>query len=100
MQAVRRRNEPSLWKDLVRAERDYWKTAKKRAQGGPRILVASSMGGYPLGALLESVLAVALTLRGAQVDILLCDGLLPACQLTEIQNVSPLELAEADKQPR
>jgi len=63
-------------------------------------LVASSMGGYPLGALLESVLAVALTLRGAQVDILLCDGLLAACQLTEIQNVSPLELAEADKQPR
>ena len=36
------------------------------------------MGGYPLGALLESVLAVALTLRGAQVDILLCDGLLAA----------------------
>ena len=99
-QAVQRRNEPSLWKDLIRAERDYWKTAKKRAQGGPRILVASSMGGYPLGALLESVRAVALTLRGAQVDILLCDGLLPACQLTEIQNVSPLELAEADKQPR
>lgn len=58
------------------------------------------MGGYPVGALLESTLAVALTLRGAQVDILLCDGLLPACQLTEIQNVSPLDLADADGQPR
>ncbi|MBI3493196.1 MAG: capsule biosynthesis protein [Acidobacteria bacterium] len=29
---------------------------------------------------LDSVLAVALTLRGARVDVLLCDELLPACQ--------------------
>ena len=98
--AWRRRNAPSMWKDLINTDRDYWKAAKKRAKGGPRVLIASSMGGYPLGALLESTLAVALTLRGAQVDVMLCDGLLPACQITVIRDVSPQELAGADRPPR
>ena len=98
--AVRGSDEPPLWKDLVRADRRYWKSARRRAQRGSRVLIASSMGGYPLGTLLESTLAVALTLRGAKVDVLLCDGLLPACQLTEIQKVSPLDLADTDSQPR
>jgi hypothetical protein len=58
------------------------------------------MGGYPHGALLESTLAVALTLRGARVDILLCDRFLPACQLTEISAISPDQLVRQHPQPR
>jgi hypothetical protein len=42
-------------------------------------LIATSAGGYVPGAIGESMLAVALTLRGAQVHILLCDEVLPGC---------------------
>lgn len=50
-----------------------------RAKTGPRILIATSAGGYRPGAIVESTLAAALTLRGANVEILLCDEVLPAC---------------------
>ncbi|MBM4423644.1 MAG: capsule biosynthesis protein [Chloroflexi bacterium] len=59
------------------------------------------MGGYPHAAALESVLAVALTLRGAEVDILLCDSFLPACQLTKIgASTMPEQLIAERIQPR
>ncbi len=62
--------------------------------------MATSMGGYTDASYLESAVAVALTLRGAEVDILLCDEALPACQITEFGQVSPGELAVAERQPR
>lgn len=48
-------------------------------RGGPRVLVATSVGGHLAGTTLESALAAALVLRGAQVETLLCDSALPAC---------------------
>jgi hypothetical protein len=45
----------------------------------PHVLLAPSVG-QPAMTTLESLLAVALTLRGARVDVLLCDEVLPACQ--------------------
>jgi hypothetical protein len=77
-----------------------WDQARRAAEGGPRILIATSMGGYRHGALLESALAVALTLRGARVGILLCDSFLPACQLSEIASVPPRTLLQSTPQPR
>jgi hypothetical protein len=47
------------------------------------VLIATGVGGSPNAVTLESLLAVALTLRGAEVHVLLCDRLLPACELTE-----------------
>ncbi len=64
------------------------------------MLIATSMGGYPHGSLLESALAVALTLRGAQVDVLLCDGVLPCCQLTEFSAHPPETLLRQATQAR
>jgi hypothetical protein len=52
---------------------------KQSRQGGKKILMATSSGAYMPGTTLESLLAVALTLRGADVEILLCDKALPAC---------------------
>jgi hypothetical protein len=46
-------------------------------------LIATGVGGHPHAVALESLLAVALTLRGAEAHLLLCDRLLPACELTE-----------------
>jgi hypothetical protein len=47
----------------------------------------------------DKALAIALTLRGAAVDIFLCDGA-PACQLTKIGKESPAKLIETDRRIR
>lgn len=50
------------------------------SRGGPKVLIATSTGGNWACSSLESLLGAALTLRGADVSFLLCDGVLPACQ--------------------
>ncbi len=77
-----------------------WENAKKRAQTGQRVLIATSMGCYEHGILVEGALAVALTLRGASVSFLLCDQRLPCCQMIKIHNVDPEELLAQDHPPR
>ncbi len=71
------------WQPILAADAAAWADARARARGGPRVLVATGVGGHPYAVHLESLLAVALTLRGAEVHLLLCDRLLPACELTE-----------------
>ena len=94
-------NDRSAWTPLLRQEAAHWDAAREAARDGQRVLMATSIGGYPFGATLESALAVALTLRGARVDILLCDSFLPACQLTEPDNLPPERLSTQDPpQPR
>ncbi len=48
-----------------------------------KVLLATSLGGWQPGTRLDSVLATALRLRGADVSAWLCDAALPACQLTD-----------------
>jgi hypothetical protein len=69
------------WQSIIQRTPREWGRALKRARRGKRVLVATSMGNYTPGAIFESALAVALTLRGAAVDVLLCDQMLPACQM-------------------
>jgi len=79
------------WDSLLDAESAKWKSALEHARGGPRVLLATSLGGYWAATTLESLLAVALTLRRAKVEVLLCDGILPACQACEARAFSSLE---------
>lgn len=58
-------------------------TRTRQDASAPRVLLATGLSGYPLGSLIESTLAVALTMRGASIDVLICDGLLPACQQSD-----------------
>jgi hypothetical protein len=51
------------------------------APTGPRILCATSVGGHPVAATIDAIVAAALRLRGADPAFLLCDGMLPACEL-------------------
>ena len=53
--------------------------AKFGLNGGPRVLFATSIGSYAHAMTLESALAAALTFRGAEVHVLLCDGAMTAC---------------------
>lgn len=48
-----------------------------------RVLVATSIGSHLPAMQMETTLAVALGLRGAEVHALLCDGVLPGCQMCE-----------------
>lgn len=75
------------WRQLLRNESKAWSAAKKAAQNGPNVLIATTVGGFPALSSLESLLAVALTLRGARVHTLLCDAALPACLRVEYPSV-------------
>ncbi len=74
-----RRSALPDWRALIGAEWGEWEAAREAARGGPKVLVATSVGAHTAGAILESALAIALALRGAEVHVLLCDGVLPAC---------------------
>ncbi|SME98379.1 Capsule polysaccharide biosynthesis protein [Tistlia consotensis] len=70
------------WRRLIGDDWPAWEAARGAA-AGPRVLVATGIGGHLGLAGLDALLGVALTLRGAQVDFLLCDEALPACQMAE-----------------
>lgn len=75
------------WERLLQNERKTWAAAKRAARAGPDVLIATTVGGFSALSSLESLLAVALTLRGARVHTLLCDGALPACLRVEYPSV-------------
>jgi hypothetical protein len=72
------------WGVLVKNSYGQWQAALKTAQGGPKVLIATSTGGRLPVNIMESLLSVALTWRRAEVHVLLCDKLLPACLECEI----------------
>ena len=63
------------WRPALATRRPLWESARRAAQGGPRVLMATSIGSYAHAVTLESALAAALTFRGAEVHALLCDGM-------------------------
>lgn len=83
------------WASLFDKDQKLWDQAQRRAAKGKQVLIATNTGGHHLVALLESVLAVALSLRGAKVHHLLCDAALPACLQAMWTNLpDPRDLVE------
>ena len=74
-------NQYPAWHEILRREWRVWTRALAKAKKGPHVLVATSFGIHSPSAIVESALAVALTLRGARVHLLLCDHALAACQI-------------------
>lgn len=72
---------------LIATDREAWDAARRAATGGPRVLIATNVTGFQHATLLEAVLAVALTLRGAEVHTIVCDAALPACLRIEPSNI-------------
>lgn len=75
-----------VWTRLLSSDGQEFFSAResvRKSPGAPRVLLATGTAGYPLGSIVESSLAAALTLRGACVDVLICDGVLPACQQSD-----------------
>jgi hypothetical protein len=85
--------------ELIANDAALWAAARARGESGPRVLLATSMGGFNHGAVTDKALAIALTLRGAKVDIFLCDGV-PGCHLTKIGKEPPAKIIETDARVR
>jgi hypothetical protein len=79
------------WRAPLAADAGLWESARNAAQGGPRVLMATSIGSYAHAVSLESALAAALTFRGAEVHALLCDGSMTACAECEASLYPNLE---------
>jgi hypothetical protein len=69
------------WRVLLSGHEKDWAAARESADG-KRILIATSLGLHFTANTVDTLMAAALTLRGAKVDIGYCDGL-PACQVIE-----------------
>ena len=67
------------WESLINATDGGWDLSKKTAEGGPRVLIATTVTNNRVVAPIETTLGVALTQRGAEVQYLVCDEFLPAC---------------------
>jgi hypothetical protein len=72
------------WTGIIGSDRAAWQQVLAAAKGGQRVLIATSVGSHLAGTTLESALAAALTLRGVEVDVLLCDTALPACLAADV----------------
>jgi Capsule polysaccharide biosynthesis protein len=72
-----------------------WRRSKRNGdahhapgQDRSRVLIATSLGGYDHAQALDATLAAALRLRGSEVRVLLCDAVLPACQMSKAPRVT------------
>lgn len=80
------------WIEIFNGQHDQWLRCLESSKNGQRILIATCVGGNSALTPIESMLAVALTLRGASVHILLCDKAIPACT-----NVLAADFANQDQ---
>lgn len=76
------------WYRILGDNSEFWDQAKKLAKNSSKkILIPTVVGGFPALTLMESMLAVSLTLRGYEVSFLLCDAALPACKKLEMPSI-------------
>lgn len=83
------------WKSLLGEDFAVWNETLSELKKEKKVLVATSIGVNTAVTPIESLLAVALTMRGAEVHVLLCDKALPACMTCAISDfIDDRELAE------
>lgn len=70
------------WKSII-SHNVNLDSLKTGSLSGKKILFATSIGSHLAAMQMESTLAAALSLRGCRVQALLCDGILPGCQMCE-----------------
>ncbi len=79
------------WRALFGPGMERFVRAAQAAGGGPKVLLATGAGGMKWVGVLDGLLAAALTMRGANVHALLCDGALPACEMLTYENTPDAE---------
>ena len=83
-------NDMPNWKVLLK-ERDKFFFKK---QNKKKILIATSSGGHKVATSFESLLGVSLSLKGSNVEFLLCNKILTGCIMTTDTNTNEQELLE------
>jgi hypothetical protein len=79
LRRLRRRTPQSPWQDVAGLD-----SAKRLDEAeGKRVLLATGVGGHPVAPILDGLVGSALWLRGADVSFLLCDRVLPACEMCQ-----------------
>lgn len=81
------------WAEVLNRDESAWTAARTAAKGGPKILITNVFGTDPSAVNVACMMAVALTLRGAEVHLLFCDGSLPACWVSQYEFVAAREFA-------
>jgi len=71
--------DPSPWEPILAAA----SVDRGDQATGARVLCATNVGGHPVARVIDGLVAMALWLRGAEPELLLCDGALPACEACE-----------------
>ena len=82
------------WKKILKGEDREFYLNKKNKKDKKKILIATSTGGHLACAHFDSVLAFALTLEDWDVEILLCDKSLSACQQSTTHLIKEEEFIE------
>jgi hypothetical protein len=79
------------WKDLIESNRPLWQDALASDSAGKKVLIATLGAGFSHRPLMtiDNLLNIALTLRGAKVETLLCDHALPVCLKSEYAYIKP-----------
>jgi hypothetical protein len=87
--AVRRlgRRPESPWTSLLESELPEPLTEA----AGRRVLLATGVGGHPMAPVVDGLVGTSLWLRGAEVSFLLCDRVLPACEMCQYVAFPQLE---------
>ena len=80
-------NDPN-WNDIISKHKKTYNELKEKASKGQKILICTSTGGHLLSSHFEALLALTLTRYGANVEIMLCDKVLTACQMSTTQFIS------------
>jgi hypothetical protein len=83
-----------LWPKLIAQDRRLWEKSLAKAKTGPKVLLGTGIASFYNSNILDSLLAVALTLRGADVHVLLCDQLLSGCFSAKYRKTPPESLLD------
>ena len=91
-----------MWSAILQDEDGAaWAAARGAIAGdAPRVLMATSVGSHHNVVTVDTMVAIALTLRGARVEFALCDGALPACIAIKHGGVPPASLLAMARPPR
>lgn len=88
------------WARIIATDPALWASRRKAGADRPRVLIATSIGGHGPATVVESTLAAALTLREAEVHVLLCDQRLPGCLRITTNNLPDTGVLERYELPR
>lgn len=82
---------PSPWRQILRSDATAVEKMAAGGDDGPRILCATSVGASAAVLPVDSLVAMALAARGAEPHMLLCDQVLPACEVATVGQFPRIE---------